>query len=109
MTNAASERGIAKRRQRATEDLAHTEITLRTIMSTKSGRRWMWLQLSAAHCFHGNFHDQPIPAARQEGARALGLALLLDVQRVCPRQYIEMTTENTGVELEQQDDNPDAL
>lgn len=111
MTNAASERTRKRAEIKAREDLVHTEVTIRQLMGHRSGRRWMWLTLGMGHCFDANLYDDPIAAARFEGERRFGLYLFKQVQRICPREYIQMTTENTGIEVdpnpEQTNDDPE--
>jgi hypothetical protein len=106
MTSAVSEKQQRAMRQQAKADRAGAELTIRAIMSTIHGRRWTWLQLAACGCFHDNNHNDPAAFGRQEGLRQAGLRLLGQVQRYTPREYMMMTQENTGVELEQ-DDNDD--
>lgn len=113
MTSASSERQIAKRKAKAAQDAAATDLTIRTIMGSPIGRRWMWLQLEACGAFLANMHDDPMAAARQEGQRITGLRLLAEVTRYAPQAYITMTTENTGVQVAQpdsqeHDDNDDS-
>lgn len=109
MTSATSERAIKKRNERAKADRTSTDITIRALMSTIHGRRWMWLQLSTLGPFLANNHNEPAAFGRQEGLRQAGLQLLGQVQRITPQLYMTMTTENTGVQVQDQtNDDRDA-
>lgn len=108
MTSAASERQIRKRQQKAREDRAGAELTIRAVMATRHGRRWVWCELGACGVFHSNPSRDPMQSAFTEGQRDAGLRLLKLVSSVCPQLYMTMTTENTGVDVtEQTNDDPD--
>ncbi len=106
MTTASSETQQRRARQRAREDRAHTENAIRLLMKSISGRRWLWLLMEFTGPFQANFHNDPFGSARQEGLRIVGLRILAEVQRICPQEYLSMTTENTGVQVAEPEEEP---
>lgn len=103
MASVASESNARRSRDahKATRDAEKATIT--ALMRTIAGRKWMWDILAEAQAFHPLPSD-PQAMAIAEGTRRFGLKFLRAVTTLCPAEYIQMTTENTGVKLE---DNPD--
>ena len=64
------------------------EATVRDIMSTPSGRHWLWDHLSACHVFHSSFTGDALTTAYAEGERNMGLRLLSQIMQACPDNYI---------------------
>lgn len=92
--NAADRKSIRKQEKAARlADRARAEV-ITSIMSTVSGRAWLWDHLSGAHCFHTtHVPADPLGSAFQEGRRSLGLELLSDIMRACPDSYIQAMKE----------------
>lgn len=87
---------VNKARKEAARRLrSHLEV-VRTIMSTKQGRAWMYDKLSEAHIWTPSFApgDQFVTAYK-EGERNAGLKLLGDIQAAAPDQYIAMVNESS--------------
>lgn len=64
-------------------------LVITDIMSTKSGRAYIWEKLETCHCFHQSFiPGQADSTAFNEGARSVGLAILADILTSCPDSYI---------------------
>lgn len=81
------------KQQKAAEKARKQEIEdLTAVMSTVSGRRFMWRQLGAAGIFHECYN------AESEGARRLGLATLREIMTVCPGLYLTMQKEALDAE-----------
>jgi hypothetical protein len=108
LTNAASTRQIASRAKQRKDDADGEAHTIRNIMQHPMGRRWMWLQLSAASIFIDDMNTDPGWMAYQKGQRNLGLALLNSVLRHAPNDYIRMTNENTTANLKEESDGGSA-
>jgi hypothetical protein len=105
---AVNERIISTKRQRQAEDRRVREIVLRTLMAERNGRRFVWLMLEEMNIFSQTVVFGPgghAASAFNEGKRMLGLRLLADVTRLAPNEYLQMTVENTKVELPE---TPDA-
>jgi hypothetical protein len=66
---------------------------IRQIMSTSTGRLWMWDQLAECYIYRQSFTSDPLATAFNEGRRSIGLALMADILRVCPDQYITAQRE----------------
>lgn len=66
---------------------------LRRVMSTASGRRFVWGQLERAGVFRSSFTGNSETFFR-EGQRNIGLMLLADVNEFCPEQYLTMLMES---------------
>lgn len=94
MTYNAGERKDVRRAEKASKlvEAAASE-AIRQIMSTTSGRTWMFTRLESAHIFATTFNPDPHLAAFAEGQRSEGLKLLADIMLYCPEQYVTMTQE----------------
>lgn len=82
-----------QKRDRVTNDLVVT-----SLLGTREGRRWVWNRLAECNIFSQTVRFGPdghALSAFEEGKRSLGLALLADIMRLAPQQYVVMTTENT--------------
>lgn len=94
--DAIEKRAIAasrRRDQRATEDLQR-------VMSTVSGRRFVWGLLEDCHIHHGSFrHGEPVESAVfREGERNVGLKIMARINSTCPDLYAVMVREATTTE-----------
>lgn len=103
MVNAASTRQIERAKRRVKEDLEAEQATLTNLMRHPTGRRWMWLLLADCAVFQEDFNTDYGYMAFQKGQRNLGLRLLKSVLLHCPEQYIAMTTENSSLNLQEQE------
>ncbi len=63
------------------------------IMSTASGRRYVWRLLSVSHVFAQTFTGEAMSGAFNEGARSIGLAAFAEVMALCPEHYALMQRE----------------
>jgi len=61
---------------------------IRNLMSTSSGRRYIWDKLTSSHIFATSYSSDPIAMAFAEGERNAGLLLLNDIIQWCPEQFI---------------------
>lgn len=105
--NAASEKSIARGKATQSADRETDRVVITTLMSTISGRRWLWLKLSEAQLFSDDGLLDHAWMAFTKGRRIAALSLLNSIQLHAPAMYIRMTEENTKVtNLEAtQDDN----
>ena len=95
-TNAADRKQIRAAEKAAAEaDRERGEVIV-ALMSNKHGRRFVWDKLSDAHIFATTFSIDPIQMAFNEGQRNQGLALLDDIIRSCPDQFILAMREANG-------------
>lgn len=62
------------------------------ILTTRSGRRFVWRYLGICGVFQSSFGDQ-LHMAYMEGHRNVGLMLMADVMRVHPDAYVLMSKE----------------
>lgn len=105
MTSATSERAIRERNRQIEQDKQNTADVIRTLMSTVSGRRWVWLQLADCAVFRIDSGLDAMQMAFDKGVRNIGLKLLADITRTTPDMYITMTRENTRVQLKDPEDD----
>lgn len=95
--NAAEPRDIEKAALTQRSDKAVNSLIIKTLMSSDKGRRWIWLELSAANVFASTIcwgPDGYAQTAFKEGQRSRGIAMLNAVTTLCPNEYITMTREN---------------
>jgi hypothetical protein len=75
------------------------EEVVKALMSTYQGRQYILSKLEAAHIFNTSFSRNALEMAFNEGERNQGLALLVDIMRVCPDQYTQMMREDNERQL----------
>lgn len=100
--NAADEKQVSRKQNRAKADEAIAGIVVRALMSTVDGRRYIWLRLSSMHIFSSTFTTNALTSAFQEGERNVGLQLYAEVTRFAPQAVFQMMVENSAVELKEQ-------
>lgn len=79
--------------QRSEQD-AELAVYINDVMSTTSGRAFVWWILSQYRIYHYLFDENPLVLARNEGIRTAGLILLNKVLEVCPEYHNKMLEEN---------------
>jgi hypothetical protein len=102
LTDEQAQKVAAKQRAK---DRATARVVITELMRTVDGRRWVWLQLSAAQLFTASDTTNPYEIVREQGKRTAALALLADVTTYTPEMYIRMTQENAGVQLQEEEIN----
>ena len=98
MSSSTNERQQAKRLDQAKRDRVNDEIITRQLMSSKDGRRWVWLRLAEGQMFQGDESLDPYRMAFEKGRRNAALRLLKDVQAFTPNEYILMANEAQTIE-----------
>ena len=67
--------------------------TIAHIMSTQSGRAYIWRKLDDCHVFGSIINDNPLRLAFNEGKRHAGLAIFDEVTRYCLDDFVLMMRE----------------
>lgn len=102
-----SEPRARKLRAQQKRDELTRKLVVTTLVTTKDGRRYLWLELSECNVFAQTINfDSFAKTGFLEGQRSRGLKLLADICRWTPDAYILMTRENSQVELEEEQDAP---
>lgn len=107
MTSATNERQIKASKEQAAKDRKSEREVMVSLMSTVSGRRWVWLRLSEAQLFTEESSLDAGYLAYRQGQRNAGLRLLNAVTLTTPEMYLRMTQENSGVQLQEQETGHD--
>jgi hypothetical protein len=76
-----------KQRERAALD------RIKTVMSTRDGRRYLWDLMDTCHVFESTFTSDPYRTAYSEGARLIGLKVLAQVNTLPAETYLLMVNE----------------
>ncbi|MDP1824913.1 MAG: hypothetical protein Q8L48_16775 [Archangium sp.] len=75
----------------------HDRITrvndLRTVLSSRPGRRFYWRTMQDSGVFASTFTGDALTSAFKEGRRAQGLDLMQEAQKVAPMKYLLMLEE----------------
>lgn len=99
---ADDEAGVNSKRSKAASRKQLYDSIVRQIMSTMPGRLWMWEILASCHMFENAAILEGDNAVQKTyflaGERNVGLKLLADVMRLCPREYVLAMSENTKLE-----------
>ncbi len=81
----------------AKERAARDAEDLGVVMSTMSGRRWMWALLDRCGVYRISYRegDAPTHTAFLEGARNVGNKAMADLMGTCPQGYALMCKEKS--------------
>lgn len=94
---------VDRKRSKKQSSQQISDAVVRQLMSTMIGRHWVWKQLGDCHLFENIAFFDGEGAVQKTyfaaGERNIGLKLLADVQRLCPREYVLAMEENTKKEL----------
>lgn len=69
---------------------------LRDALSTPNGRRFVWRLIEGAGAVKASFAGDGTTTAYNEGRRAVGLALMLEAQRVDADAFVRMFSEQVA-------------
>jgi hypothetical protein len=93
--NADDAEQVERRRELAALREQQKDDFLARVLDDPTGRSWVWDHLVACHVFANTFvPGQPDATAFLIGERNIGLALLAQIMRVAPEQYVLMAQEN---------------
>lgn len=116
-SSATSKTQLRKANAQDKHDANVERMVVEGLMAHANGRRWVWLQISAAQVFQEGSSLDPYMMAFDKGRRAFGLRLLAMVTGHTPKHYLTMTRESADISAEpksqlqeQEDDgnpNPD--
>ena len=81
----------AKKQQQSRELELHT---IRTIMKTENGRKFMWRCLQNCYTFENIFDADAVKHAYLSGSRNHGLWLDAELREAAPDDYYKMLKEN---------------
>ena len=93
MFNAADRKDVRAAEKQAVRADRERQVTIRSVMDTKSGRLWFFDLLTSCHIFDSSFAMEAIAMAFKEGERNIGLQILRDLMRACPDMYVLMMRE----------------
>lgn len=102
MADSTNEKKQAKRKLTDAQLKRELRDATRLVMGMPEGRRMVWNLLNV-HCnyFGGSFTGEQNTTAYNEGKRGVGISLVLDLQRDCHVDYVQMLRERM-VEPERQ-------
>lgn len=90
----SDEKGVRDREKDLENQATSLDFALRDIMSTPSGRAWVWSVLEQASMFGNAFDpDSAVQTAFNLGEQNVGKKLLAQIVKVCPELYAKATTE----------------
>ncbi len=99
MYDASSRKDIRAAEKRAATAERNRAAYIVNAMVTTIGRAWFFDLLERCHCFQEPFTGNALQEAFLKGERTIGLAVLADIHRYAPDQYIAMMTEANHREL----------
>lgn len=112
MRDLSDQAQLDRSRDQQRRDAVTNDLIIKTLMGSKDGRRYLWLEMEACYIFQSTLElgeNGYAVTAWREGRRARGLKLLADITRLAPKDYITMTTENRVVdEKDELDARPDS-
>ncbi|MGP9420079.1 Bbp19 family protein [Ewingella sp. AOP9-I1-14] len=79
--------------KKAVERLKRDDQDIENVMSTVSGRRFVWKQLQETRVFQSTFAGDNNTTNFNEGQRNAGLRVFSDIMRVCPDMWLVMAKE----------------
>jgi hypothetical protein len=108
MANAGSRKDVEKAERQAKQDETTRKVVIQSLMSTKDGRRYLWLELADGGIFSQSFTTAPGAfgiMCFSEGRRSSALRLFSDIQRWAPQQFVKAMIENASVEIKEEKDD----
>jgi hypothetical protein len=97
-----NERQLKKKADQSRRDKITNELVLKQLMSTKDGRRYVWLWLEFCQLTNVTPNLDPTYMAWEKGHRNVGMRLMYDVTTLTPQEYILMTEEARSIKLTQE-------
>lgn len=94
---------VAQDRLRKHEKLrqAIRDADTRAVMGTAGGRRFVWALLAGrTNSFSVSYTGEALGTAHNEGRRAVGLELMVELQALCPEAYVLMLQEAMSAQSE---------
>ena len=95
--DASNPRHVKKRRDESKRTDNKRDAFLSAMMEQPEGRSWMWWLMEQTNMYHASFSPNAMVMAHKEGARNVGLAVLAEVMRVAPAEYLLMMKERQDV------------
>ena len=92
-TNIGDSRSVGRRKTKAERAQAEKDSAIANLMASVGGRAWLGEKLTMAHIHASSFDPNPLVMAFREGERNLGNAMLADIVRVAPADYMRMNAE----------------
>ena len=92
-TNIGEAKSVGRRATKAERAQAAKDLAVANLMATVGGRAWIGEKLTQAHVHASSFDPNPLVMAFREGERNLGNAMLADIVRVAPADYMRMNGE----------------
>lgn len=85
---------LEQQHQRAETERLQAEGDAKAVLSSGSGRRFVWRVLEDFCRLHaGSFTGESLSSAHAEGRRSVGVELMLELQRVALPGYLTMVGE----------------
>jgi hypothetical protein len=91
--NASDTRQVKAAIKRSRTERELDDGVLIRLMTDPSGRAWVWRFLSSLHAFHTPYTGENNATNFRCGEQSVGLALITDLLRACPDQFIFMMKE----------------
>lgn len=85
---------------------AQLDDDFKDIVSTASGRRFMWHLMAECRPFQPIFHEEASIMYLREGKRQIGLMLMNQFQSLCPEQYLQTVAENRTYDPKEKTNEP---
>ena len=95
MANAADEKQVKNAAEEERRRAERDADDMRYILSTKSGRRFIWNLLGECGVFQCSFDGSSKPFFK-EGERNVGLKILVRLNDADPQAYVTMINESRG-------------
>lgn len=92
--DASDPKAVNNARKRAARKRVENMSVLKTLMSTKAGREWVYNLLLRCHIYETSFVQGDMQATSfKEGERNIGLSVVSDLMDGCPKEYLVMCNE----------------
>lgn len=92
--NAADDKDIQKMSKKEKLNVDQSKADLKEVLSTVSGRRYIWKILSATGVYKLSANNSGSWTYFNEGQRSIGLNIISDIMDVDPDMYPKMQLEN---------------
>ncbi len=91
---------IGRQKDQIEAEELESKMSTKAVMSTKTGRHFVWNQLNYFGVYRDGFNADPYIHAHNAGVKSAGLKILHNILMICPDEYERMFAEHKYEEEE---------
>lgn len=91
--DASDEKAVNDRKSRLGRQRAADLQVVKNLLSTETGRSWVWRFLEFCHVYTQSFDGEALSTVFNEGQRSVGNKFLIEITKADPDAYVAMMKE----------------